>query len=63
MAPGEAWTWECTRPMNADTTNTAVIEAVDPTGGVVTDDDDADVAVFDSEIIWRRRSSDPGPRR
>ena len=50
MAPGEAWTWECTKPMLADTTNIAVIEAVDPTGELVTDDDDAVVAVFVSEI-------------
>ena len=44
--------------MNADTTNTAVIEAVDPTGGVVTADDDAEIAVFDSDIDLEK-TADP----
>ena len=50
MAPGEAWTWECSKVMDADMVNTAVIEASDPTGEVVTDEDDAEVTVFDSSI-------------
>ncbi len=60
MAPGEAWTWECTKVMDADTTNTAVIEASTPTGGVVTDDDEAEVGVFDSAIDLEK-TSDPHP--
>jgi uncharacterized repeat protein (TIGR01451 family)/LPXTG-motif cell wall-anchored protein len=57
MAPGEAWTWECSKVMQADAVNTAVIEASDPSGEVVRDRDDADVAVFDSDIDLEKTSA------
>ena len=58
MAPGEAWTWECTDLAVADTVNTAVVQAVDPSGETVSDDDTAEVAVFTSEIVLEK-TADP----
>jgi uncharacterized repeat protein (TIGR01451 family) len=58
MAPGEAWTWTCSKRALVDTRNTAVIAAVDPSGETVTDDDDARVRVFDSDINLEK-TADP----
>ena len=50
MQPGEAWTWECTKAMNADTINTAAVIAVDPKVRPVTPSTTDRVDVFVSEI-------------
>jgi len=58
MQPGEQWTWRCTTIMNADTTNTATVTALDPTGESVDATAQAHVDVFVSQIAITK-SADP----
>ena len=50
MDVGEAWTYTCSGPVGADTTNTADVVAVDVLGGTVDDLDTAEVTTFSSSI-------------
>jgi uncharacterized repeat protein (TIGR01451 family) len=58
MQPGETWTWTCGAQIDVDTTNVATVSGFDPDGEEVTDDDDAEVVVFVSEIVLHK-TSDP----